>query len=46
MRAVLSFLLTPDSVLGLQTPQGLRRFARQYLAPVMRSLSVSPQTAA
>jgi AcrR family transcriptional regulator len=44
-RAVLSFVLTPDSVLGLQTPQELRRFAEHYLAPVLHALSAAPQAA-
>ena len=38
-RAVLSFVLTPESVLGLQTPEELRRFAEHYLAPVLHALS-------
>jgi AcrR family transcriptional regulator len=41
-RAVLSFLLTPDSVLGLRTPEELRRFAEHYLLPVVRALSTAP----
>lgn len=38
-RAVLSFVLTPDSVLGLRTPAELRRYAEHYLAPVLHALS-------
>ncbi len=38
-RAVLSFLLTPDSVLGLQTPSETRKFAEHYLAPILRDLA-------
>jgi len=38
-RAVLSFLLTPQSVLRMQTPQEIRRFAEHYLAPVLDALS-------
>jgi AcrR family transcriptional regulator len=45
VRTVLTFVLTPDSALGLQTRRGLRRFAQHYLAPVVRSLAASPQTA-
>jgi AcrR family transcriptional regulator len=41
-RAVLSFVLTPDSVLGLRTPQETRRFAEHYLTPILRALSTSP----
>lgn len=44
-RAVLSFVLTPQSALGLQTPQELRHFAEHYLAPVLHALSASPQAA-
>jgi len=44
-RAVLSFVLTPESVLGLQSPQEIRRFAEHYLAPVLHALSASPQAA-
>jgi hypothetical protein len=35
-------VLTPDSVLGLRTPEELRRFAEHYLLPVVRALSTSP----
>ena len=41
-RAVLSFLLTPESVLGLRTPAELRAFAEHYLTPVLRALSAAP----
>ena len=34
-RLVLSFVLTPDSVLDLTTPAKTRRFAKQYLAPAL-----------
>jgi hypothetical protein len=37
-RAVLSFVLTPESVLGMRTPQEIRRFAEGYLAPVLQAL--------
>lgn len=35
-RAVLSFVLTPASVVDLETPEGARDFAQHYLAPVMQ----------
>ena len=41
-RAVLSFVLTPQSVLGLETEQEIRHFAEHYLAPVLHALSVPP----
>jgi hypothetical protein len=41
-RAVLSFVLTPESVLGLRTPAEIRRFAEHYLTPILRALSTSP----
>ncbi|MGI8921694.1 MAG: TetR/AcrR family transcriptional regulator [Solirubrobacteraceae bacterium] len=44
-RAVLSFVLTPDSVLGLKTHAEIRRFAEHYLAPTLHALSQLPQTA-
>jgi AcrR family transcriptional regulator len=37
-RAVLSFLLTPDSVLGMRSDQQVRAFAEHYLAPTLRAL--------
>ena len=44
-RAVLSFVLTPDSVLGLKTQPEIRRFAEHYLAPTLQALGGLPQTA-
>lgn len=44
-RAVLSFLLTPDSVLGMRNPAEIRRFAEQYLAPTLHVLSALPEQA-
>jgi AcrR family transcriptional regulator len=38
-RAVLSFLLTPDSVIGMRTEAEIRRFAEQYLAPTLQALA-------
>jgi AcrR family transcriptional regulator len=38
-RAVLSFLLTPDSVLGMRTPAEIRAFAESYLAPTLQALA-------
>ncbi len=38
-RAVLSFLLTPDSVLGMRTQAEIRTFAEQYLAPTLQALA-------
>jgi AcrR family transcriptional regulator len=38
-RAVLSFVLTPDSVLGMETPAEIRGFAENYLAPILRNLT-------
>ena len=35
-RLVLSFLLTPDSVVRLDGPEAAREFARRYLAPSLR----------
>ena len=37
-RAVLSFLLTPDSVLGMRSDDQVREFAEHYLAPTLRTL--------
>ena len=34
-RLVLSFLLTPDSAVPLDTPRQARAFARRYIAPLM-----------
>jgi AcrR family transcriptional regulator len=41
-RAVLSFVLTPDSALGLRTPAEIRRFAERFLAPMLRALTELP----
>jgi AcrR family transcriptional regulator len=44
-RSVLSFVLTPESVLGLRTNAEIRRFAVRYLAPtlhVLRSAEAEP----
>ena len=38
-RAVLSFVLTPNSVLGMRTDAEVREFAEHYLAPILRTLS-------
>jgi len=38
-RAVLSFLLTPESVLGMRTEAEVRRFAESYLAPTLHALA-------
>ena len=38
-RAVLSFLLTPDSVLGMRTEAEIRVFAEQYLAPTLQAIA-------
>jgi AcrR family transcriptional regulator len=40
-RAVLSFVLTPDSVLGMQTDAEVRDFAERYLSPILRALSAT-----
>jgi AcrR family transcriptional regulator len=42
-RAVLSFLLTPDSVLGLRTQAEVKSFAERYLAPTLKALSAPQQ---
>jgi AcrR family transcriptional regulator len=44
-RAVMSFVLTPESVLGLRTNAEIRRFAEHYLAPVLHALSGPPDRA-
>ena len=41
-RIVLSFTLTPDSVLDLTTPAETRRFAERYLAPSLVALKEEP----
>lgn len=38
-RAVLSFVLTPDSVIGLRTQAEIRTFAEHYLAPTLQALA-------
>ncbi|MFO0547196.1 MAG: TetR family transcriptional regulator [Polyangiaceae bacterium] len=38
-RVVLSFVLTPDSAVKLDSPAEIQAFAREYLAPVVRALS-------
>lgn len=38
-RAVLSFLLTPQSAVSLETPEEARRFAQLYLAPVLQTMT-------
>jgi AcrR family transcriptional regulator len=45
-RAVMSFVLTPDSVLGLRTPAEIRHFAEHYLATTLRALSELPRRTA
>jgi AcrR family transcriptional regulator len=42
-RAVLSFVLTPQSALGLRTPAETRRFAEHYLAPTLHALAQLPR---
>ena len=37
--SVLSFVLTPAPVVALETEADLRRFAGNYLTPVLRGLS-------
>ena len=44
-RAMLSFVLTPESVLGLRNPAEIRRFAEQYLAPTLHVLESLPEDA-
>jgi AcrR family transcriptional regulator len=41
-RAVLSFLLTPDSVIGMRTQDEIRAFAERYLAPTLQALASGP----
>jgi AcrR family transcriptional regulator len=45
-RAVMSFVLTPESVLGLRTNAEIRRFADHYLAPTLHALSQLPRPTA
>lgn len=42
-RAVLSFVLTPDSVLGLRTNAEIRAFAEHYLAPTLQAIAALPR---
>jgi AcrR family transcriptional regulator len=37
-RAVISFLLTPQSAVSLETPEEARRFAQRYLVPVLQTM--------
>jgi AcrR family transcriptional regulator len=39
VRLVLSFLLTPESVVALETAEDARTFARRYLAPALHSVA-------
>lgn len=41
-RAVLSFLLTPESVLGMRSDEEVRSFAEHYLAPTLRAMVKLP----
>ena len=41
-RAVLSFVLTPDSVIGVRTQAEIRAFAERYLAPTLHVLAAGP----
>jgi AcrR family transcriptional regulator len=45
-RAVLSFVLTPDSVLGLKSQADIRRFAEHFLAPTLEALTKVRRAAA
>jgi AcrR family transcriptional regulator len=38
-RAVLSFVLTPESSMGLRTEPEIRRFAERYIRPVIRAFA-------
>jgi AcrR family transcriptional regulator len=44
-RTVISFVLTPDSALGLRTQAEIRAFADHYLAPTLRALAELPPRA-
>lgn len=44
-RAVLSFVVTPESVLGLRTKADIRRFAEHYLAPTLQGIAAMPRPA-
>ena len=41
-RGVLSFVLTPDSVLGMRNQAETRAFAEHYLAPTLQALAARP----
>lgn len=41
-RGVLSFVLTPDSVLGMRTQAETRSFAEHFLAPTLQALAARP----
>ncbi len=41
-RAVLSFLLTPDSVIGMRTQAEIRAFAQRYVAPTLHVRAAGP----
>lgn len=45
-RAIISFILTPNSVLELQTPAQTRDFAERYLVPILHSLEATPRGSA
>lgn len=42
-RSVISFVITPNSTLGLRTPAEIRRFAEHYLAPTLHALAALPR---
>ena len=42
-RAVISFVVTPSSTLGMRTPAEIRRFAESYLAPTLHALAELPR---
>jgi AcrR family transcriptional regulator len=44
-RMMLSFVLTPESVMGLRNPAEIRSFAEQYLAPTLHVLESLPEEA-
>jgi AcrR family transcriptional regulator len=41
-RLVLSFFLTPETVIPLETPEDAREFARHHLVPVLEGRPVTP----
>jgi len=43
-RAILSFVLTPQSAVSLETPEEARRFAQRYLAPVLQLMTLETKT--